>query len=342
MRLLLLPFSWIYGWIVWIRNRMFDLHWLKQESFEVPVITVGNLSAGGTGKSPLVLHLAEQLCTEYKVAILSRGYGRTTSGYRLLDDSSTATTVGDEPMQYFRLLKGVHVAVCEKRAEGIRRLLQMDPSVQLILLDDAFQHRYVKPALSILLTDYSFPYDQDHLLPAGRLREPVAGAARASMVVVTKCPSDITPQKKQELEQRLKRSPAQQFFFSYIRYRDLALRGQEVTLPLSSLKGKKILLVCGIARPEPLLGFLQSQGAVTTELFFPDHHAFSAGDALQMVKKFGQSGAEWLVTTRKDAMRMEAAELQQHLSRLPVYILDISPAFIGEDPASAVRALLRR
>ena len=329
MRLLLLPFSWIYGVVVSIRNLLFDLNWLKQESFPVPVVTIGNLSAGGTGKSPLVLKLAEELSARYEVAILSRGYGRTTRGFILLDEQANASTVGDEPMQYTRMLKGVMVAVCEKRADGIRALLKMNPSVQLILLDDAFQHRYVKPGFSILLTEYSRPYFQDHLLPAGMLREPVSGAKRADAIVVTKCPREMNPAETESMKMQIHPLPAQHLFFSYIQYRELHSFSKGPEMNLAALHGKKVLLVCGIARPEPLRDYLQSMGAVIEEMFFADHHLFTSGDALSMVKRFEQSAAEIVITTRKDAMRLEAKELRQHLDRMPLYIMDISPEFSG-------------
>lgn len=342
MRRLLLPFSWIYGFFVVLRNKLFDLKVLRSESFDVPVVTVGNLSVGGTGKSPLVLHLAQQLSMEYRIAILSRGYGRKTRGFLLLDNQATAVTAGDEPLQYFRMLKNVKVAVCEQRTTGIRELLQRFPDLQLIILDDAYQHRYVKPLMSILLTTYQQPYFRDMLLPAGSLREPSSGAKRADLIVVTKCPETISGEQIKQLEKGIRPGLQQRLFFSYIRYRDLRNRVTDEVVSFDVLKGATVLLVCGIARPEPLFDFLVSCGAKVETLFFPDHHVFTSGDALAMVRKYEKQTASLMITTRKDAMRMESAELQHHLDRMAVYVLDIAPAFIGEhgDPLERVKELL--
>lgn len=342
MRRLLLPFSWIYGFIVLVRNKFFDWKVLRAQSFDVPVITVGNLSVGGTGKSPMVLHLAAELQKQYKTAILSRGYGRKTKGFILLDEHAVASEVGDEPMQYIRLLRDVKVAVCERRVDGIHALLKQFPDIELILLDDAFQHRYVRPSISLLLTEYGRPYFNDHLLPAGTLREPVSGAARADLVIVTKCRKEIPEAEQRDFISRLRPAKPERIFFSYIHYRDLVNRKTGEVLSCDDIQGKRVLLVCGIARPEPLRDFLQQKGADVQELFFPDHHAFTSGDALLMWKRFSQSDCTMMITTRKDAMRLEAAELQQHLDRMTIFILDIAPAFSGSngDPAGLVKQLL--
>ncbi len=343
MRLLLLPFSWIYGFFVVLRNKLFDLGLLRAESFGIPVITVGNLSVGGTGKSPLVMHLASHLAVDFRIAVLSRGYGRRTKGFVLADSQATAVSIGDEPLQYYRQLTDVKVAVCEKRAEGIRNLLHLFPDINLIILDDAYQHRYVKPRLNVLVTTFQQPYYQDALLPAGRLREPVSGACRADIIIVTKCPELLSAEQQNNIRQKVRPVSHQQLYFSYIRYRDLRHRKTGAVIASDTLKGKHILLVCGIARPEPLNEYLTSCGAIIESMYFADHHDFSSGDALAMVKKYQQSKAVLMVTTGKDAMRLEQPELQHHLDRMEVYIMDIAPGFSGAngDPADHIRQLLK-
>jgi len=342
MRYLLLPFSWLYGLIVRVRNLFFDIGWLKSAAFPVPVVVVGNLSAGGTGKSPFVLQLALQLKERFQVGILSRGYGRSTRGFLLVDDQSTAAQVGDEPLQYRRSFPELMVAVCEKRAVGIREMLSRKPDLQMVLLDDAFQHRWVRPSVSILLTDYSRPFYADHLLPAGSLREPVSGAERADVIIMTKCPEDLSAAQRVELTAKLRRYERQKILFSYIRYRELIHRMTGERSDFSSLKGERVLLVCGIAHPEPLRAFLLRCGAHVDAFVFPDHHAFTAGDGVAIRHRFRQSGAVRLITTRKDAMRMEAAELRQHLDPLPIYIAEIYPAYFPgqEAPPDIVLGIL--
>ena len=333
MRRLLLPFSWLYGGIIRLRNAAFDAGVLKSTGFEFPVIVVGNLSVGGTGKSPLVMFLAGELSKKYKVAILSRGYGRLTKGYLLLDKSSTARQGGDEPLQYVQALENVRVAVCEDRVEGIRRLKNDFPDIDVVLLDDAFQHRQVKGGLNILLTDFSRPFFRDAMLPAGDLREPVAGKKRAGIIVVTKCPADISPADQTSWREKIKPDHKQSLVFSYIRYRE----------PLPLFEGAKnvapdrnaaVMMVCGIARPEPLQQHLESIFASVIAKIFPDHYDFSVADVLRLKQEFlklqQKDPQAVLITTRKDAMRLQQAELKMHLEDLPFFVIDIAPGFIGQ------------
>jgi tetraacyldisaccharide 4'-kinase len=333
MRRLLLPFSWLYGGIIRLRNAAFDAGVLKSTGFEFPVIVVGNLSVGGTGKSPLVLFLAGELSKKYNVAILSRGYGRLSKGYLLLDKSSTARQGGDEPMQYVQALENVRVAVCEDRVEGIRRLKNDFPDIDVVLLDDAYQHRQVKGGLNILLTDFSRPFFRDAMLPAGDLREPVAGKKRAGIIVVTKCPADISAADQHSWREKIRPNQHQSLVFSYIRYREpLPLfSGAEFASPD---RNAAVMMVCGIARPEPLQKHLESNFAAVTAKIFPDHYDFSVADVLRLKQEF----LKWrqvhpnavLITTRKDAMRLQQAELKMHLEDLPFFVVDIVPGFIGD------------
>ncbi|MBL7923303.1 MAG: tetraacyldisaccharide 4'-kinase [Bacteroidia bacterium] len=331
MRLLLLPFSWLYGLVIRIRNLAFDLGVFSQDAFAVPLIVVGNLSVGGTGKSPLVQYLARFLSQKYRVAILSRGYGRHSRGFRWVEKSSTAGEVGDEPLQYAFTLENVRIAVCERRAEGIRRLLSEHPAPQVILLDDAFQHRRVKPGFSILLTEYSRPFTRDFLLPAGRLREPVQAKKRADAMVLSKCPSVLEEAEISLLREEIAPAPAQSLHFSYIQYRDHLEGLYTGALSLSDLSTTAVLLFCGIANPEPLAAFLRQHCVALEMKRFKDHHPFSVADVLGLKSKFQglqQAGRpSVLVTTRKDAMRLLSAEMRQHLAGLPVFVIDIETAF---------------
>lgn len=333
MRKLLLPLSWVYGFFVALRNLAFDKGWMKAVAFEVPVVVIGNLSAGGTGKSPLVQLLARRLAGESAVAILSRGYGRTTKGFRRVSKMDVSRQCGDEPLQYVHTLEGVTVAVCEDRVEGIRTLLSAAKPPDVILLDDAFQHRYVKPGYAVLLTDFNDLYVTDVLLPAGNLREPAAQAKRADVIVVTKCPPDLSLKEQQNVLTRLNPLPHQMVYFSYIHYREPVLAVDASIVSFAQLADKHLLVVCGIAKPESLLAYLRPKVASLRKMVFPDHHPFSVGDVIRMKSEFeglsnSAKGNCFLLTTRKDYMRLLNPELQHLLKGLPLLILDIEPAFL--------------
>lgn len=232
----LYPASWLYGAAVMMRNKLFDWEVLQSKSFDIPIISVGNLAVGGTGKTPHTEYLIKSLCNQYNVAVLSRGYKRHTKGYVLATPESTARSIGDEPYQMHQKFPSVTVAVDEKRCHGIEKLLALQkPSIDVILLDDAFQHRYVKPGLSILLTDYHRLFCDDTLLPAGRLREPISGKNRAQIVIVTKCPQDIKPIDYNIITKRLNLYPYQQLFFSSFRYGNPLLKSVGLPFIRSSL-----------------------------------------------------------------------------------------------------------
>lgn len=315
----LYPVSWIYGAVVMMRNKLFDWGMLRSRSFNVPVISIGNLSAGGTGKTPHTEYLIKLLIDQYHVAVLSRGYKRRTRGYVLADMKSTARTIGDEPYQMYHKFPSVMMAVDENRCHGIDKLLTLkDPSVEVVLLDDAFQHRYVKPGLSILLTDYHRLFCDDTLLPAGRLREPIGGKNRAQIVIVTKCPQDIKPIDYNIITKRLDLYPYQQLFFSSFRYGNLqpvfpnlisstnTVGTNNKGIPLSALADTDVLLVTGIASPVSVLEKLQNCAKQVDLLSFGDHHDFTQRDMLQIKDRFNKlKGKERLiVTTEKDATRL--------------------------------------
>lgn len=286
-----------------IRSWLFDRGVLRSQSYPLPVIGVGNLAVGGTGKTPHVEYLLRLLHQEgLRVAMLSRGYGRKTRGYILAEKRwHTAADIGDEPYQMMHNCPFATIAVCEKRTVGMEHLLKLTPRIDVVVLDDAYQHRYVKPGLNILLTDAHRLYTHDHLLPWGQLRERPSAAQRAQLVVVTKCLAGERPS--------LPIAPGQQLFYSQICYGNLLnLKGQKVKDV--SLEGQRILLIVGIANPAPLQQHLQQQGAWVVSIVFPDHHAFSAKDAQQMNALYEEQHCTMALTTQKDSTRLRAIQSQ--------------------------------
>lgn len=327
----LLPLAWLYGIGVNLRNKLFDRGWLRSKSFAVPVICIGNLAVGGTGKTPHTEYLIRLLQHEgLHIATLSRGYRRKSKGYLLADEHSNADLLGDEPMQMKQKFPDIHVAVDEKRCHGIEELLKLtSPSVDAILLDDAFQHRYVKAGLNILLTDYHRLLCDDALLPAGRLREPTCGKSRAQIVIVTKCPEDIKPIEFNIIAKRLHLYPYQHLFFSRLRYGALQrLFPQEGASKAVSWQGdEQVLLLTGIASPAPLYERICQQAKEVRLMAFDDHHAFTAKDFARIEEAFEAlpEGRRLLVTTEKDAARLKGhpdlpKALKPHIVVLPIEI----------------------
>lgn len=324
IRKLLLPFSVLYGSGILLRNFFYKKGIFRSKEFPVPVICVGNLSFGGTGKTPMVEVLVEILKNEYKVAVLSRGYKRKTSGFLLLNGKETASEAGDEPLQFKTKFPEITVAVDENRSHGITRLLELKNAPEVIILDDAFQHLKVRAGLNILLSSFSDLYVEDLVLPAGNLREPKKGASRANIVVVTKCPAGISIKKKEEIRKRLKLAKDQKLFFSRINYSD-EVKNDKTALPLDSLRKKEIVLITGIANPAPLLSFLRKRKIDFLHLKFSDHHSFSSSE-IEKIQK-GHSGRSFL-TTEKDFMR-----LKDHLSEEKLFYLPINSVFTTEEEA---------
>ncbi len=332
MRKLLWPFSFLYGLAVAVRNLAFSGGWLKQVSFPVPVIVVGNLSSGGTGKSPLVMWMASFLSREYTVSILSRGYGRSTKGFRWVTAGDTSRQAGDEPLQYATMQEQVKVAVCESRVEGIRRLMEENPAPEVILLDDAFQHRYVKPGFSILLSEYAKPYYSDALLPSGNLREPAGEAARADVILITKCPPALSAEERESIIRKIKPRSHQSVYFSYIHYRDPLFSPFSSPVFWQDLSGSRVLLLCGIANPHPLVEFIGGISGEVLPSVFADHHPYSVGDIIKLKADFNSFAKAspqkaFVITTRKDYMRLLNPELQHLLVDLPLLVVDIEPRF---------------
>ena len=333
----LYPLSWLYGLGVCLRNKLFDWGWLRSKSFDVPVICVGNLAVGGTGKTPHTEYLIKLLLREkLHVATLSRGYKRKSKGYVLAAGDSNVRQIGDEPYQIKNKFPGIRVAVDEDRCHGIGQLLKLDnPPVDVVLLDDAFQHRYVKAGLNILLTDYHRLLCEDALLPAGRLREPASGKNRAQIVIVTKCPETIKPIDFNIIAKRLRLFPYQQLYFSRFRYGTLTPLFPEKTdnrrEGFSSLSGdEQVLLVTGIASPAPLVQEVKSHTPHVTLLAFDDHHDFSPKD-LQMVE---EQFLQWdekkrlIITTEKDAARLLHHPALSETLKPYIYVLPIEIEFL--------------
>lgn len=324
LRKLLFPFSLIYGAVTAVRNLMFDIGWLKSHRFDLPVVCVGNLSTGGTGKSPMIEFLIQSLKDRYKLGVVSRGYKRKTKGYWEVFVNHSAFEVGDEPLQIKRKFPEVTVVVSESRKIGIQKIKSRS---DLILLDDAFQHRSVTPSFSILLTSYGNLYVNDWLLPAGNLREPRSGADRADIVVVTKCPKDLSKEEMALVRKRLKLKNHQSCYFSMISYA-ADIKTEDDSMPLEFLKEKDFTLVTGIANPKPLVKFLENEGLNFTHKSFSDHHQFTPWEIRELDKN------KRILTTEKDFMR-----LQPFIRKAELHFLPISVSFLDDQASSFIDAV---
>lgn len=332
-RVLLLPFAILYGWIVSIRNGLYQKQYLKSVKFNVPMICVGNLSLGGTGKSPMVEHLLSLLEGQYKLATLSRGYKRKTKGYALAGTNTTALEIGDEPMQFHLKHPQVAVAVCERRIEAIPQLIQDVPDVQAVILDDAFQHREIIAGFNILLTDYNNLYCDDIFFPTGDLRDERKSAKRADIIVVTKCPSHLSEEERAEIIEKLYPEQHQSVFFTCIAYETpyhIYNTAEQWVLTLRD----EALLVCGIANPLPLKEYLHEHTHTYYQISYSDHHIFSIEDLNEIKEKFDQitSKSKLILTTEKDAVRL--VKYTEELQDLPLYVLPIKPHFLFEGEAA--------
>lgn len=310
LRKLLFPFAILYGFITSLRNYLYDKGILKSYSFDIPVIAVGNLSVGGTGKTPQIEYLIRLLSPNYNVATLSRGYKRKSEGFILADAASTSEILGDEPYQYFKKFRDIQVAVDADRKNGIEQLLNQKSRPEIILLDDAFQHRKVKAGFYILLTAYEDLFCDDFMLPTGNLRESRNGAKRANLIIVTKCPLDITELEQQNIKNKL--AVDLPIYFSSIDYDDKVYNDTE-SLAVSDLKLTPKMLLAGIAKPKPFFDYLQTdKDEVMT---FSDHHHFSESDILN-IKSWAID--KIIVTTEKDFVRLNAKILRKQLFYLPI------------------------
>ncbi|MFD2585394.1 tetraacyldisaccharide 4'-kinase [Croceitalea marina] len=324
LRKIAFPVSLVYAMVVYLRNFFYDKGWFKSISFQVPTVCVGNLSVGGTGKTPMIEYILRLFEEHHKVAVLSRGYRRKTKGFLLADEQSTVLELGDEPFQIHSKFNMVTVAVDEDRQNGIVTLVRkINPD--LILLDDAFQHRKVKATLSILLTTFSNLYVNDWYLPTGELRDGKKEARRAQIIIVTKCPSSITEEKKQSIVNAIKPRDYQQVLFSTLKYNEF-LVGSNNRILLSSLQGKRFSLVTGIANPQPLLDYLITVNSTFEHFQFADHHSFSEND----IESFSKNGC--IVTTEKDFTKLKGRCKN-------LFYLEVRHEFLGKGNESIEKAI---
>lgn len=329
---LLAPFSILYGIGVAGRNLLYDAEVIKSSKFNIPVISVGNLSIGGAGKTPHIEYLIDLLNPYINVATLSRGYNRDTKGFRLVHPSNSARLVGDEPLMYARKHKGIVVAVGESRSTAIPQIMGSYPDTQAVLLDDAFQHRSVSPYLNILLTQYEKPYTRDMLLPAGRLREWRSSYERADIIIVSKCPNDMSEEQRQALTDEIKPRKHQNIFFTRYQYENpYSFYYPNTRLPLD--KSMDIILLSAIANTSYLLTYLENTVGSYTRMEYADHHNYTDKDIEYLTQVFKQrdTPVKLVLTTEKDAMRLDIHRKKLFESRVPVYILPLKVEFIFDD-----------
>lgn len=325
LRWYLAPLSWLYGFGVYIRNCFFDWGWKKTRTFKTAVISVGNITVGGTGKTPHVEYLLSLLQQQFQVAMVSRGYRRQSKGLQVADANSTSLQLGDEPYQIYRKYPQTVVIADANRCRAIDYIASHHPAVDAVVLDDAFQHRYVSPGMSILLVDYHRLITKDALLPCGNLRESAMARYRASVIVVTKCPSDIKPIELRTLYKELSPRPYQRIYYTYYQYGPLRAVFGEHTQALSA--NMAVLLVAGIAQPQPLQDYLSEQVASVDAVLFSDHHYFTQSDWLSIQRQFEAKVAanKYIVVTEKDAARLLSNDcvpvaLQPYIFALPIEV----------------------
>ena len=328
-RILLLPFSIIYWFAVWLRNSLYNTKMLRSSSFGLPVICVGNLSVGGTGKSPMVEFLIGHLKDKFRVATLSRGYKRKTRGYALANETTTSLDIGDEPMLFHQKFPGVPVAVGEERLVAIPQLLHDKPDTQVIVLDDAFQHRAINAGLNILLTDHSNLFTRDFYLPTGDLRDLRSAYKRADIIVVTKCKFEMTGEEADKIKQEVQPLSKQQLYFSSIQY------GNPYHIinftPFELDTNTEVLLVTGIANPQPLKKLLEERCLTYQLMSFSDHYIFRIDDLKDIRRRFDriESSKKIILTTEKDAVRL--LKFRNELEKLPLYVIPISHHFLFDE-----------
>jgi tetraacyldisaccharide 4'-kinase len=342
-RFLLFPLALVYGLIVKVRNLLFYLKIFPSEKFEIPVVSVGNLIAGGSGKTPMVEYIVRLLGENANIATLSRGYKRKTSGFRLAGTDDTVLTLGDEPMQYHEKFAHLKVAVCERRRAGIKKLIENFADLETVILDDAFQHRYVEPQLSILVTDYFKLFTKDWLLPYGRLRETISGRKRADIIVVTKTPRIFSPIVRNQLIDEIKPYPGQLICFAYINY----LPFEPVYVGKCEYAGRtdnvySIIMLTGIGNPGPMQEYLRRLCTDLEMMEFPDHHVFTQKDLLLLKEKYKNlpTKRKIIITTEKDAKRLQNTEAESIIGNLPIFYVPISFEFHPTDKVIFDQAVL--
>lgn len=329
------PFSLLYDVVTRVRNLLFDLNINESTSFSIPIINIGNITVGGTGKTPHTEYLAKLLLPEFKTAMVSRGYKRLTKGVVIANKSSNASEIGDEPYQMKDKFKELNVVVAEKRVAGINSCLKKHSDTEVILLDDSYQHRHVKPGLNILLIDYNRPIWRDYLLPTGNLRESARGKKRADMIIISKCPVNFTDYQRERILWRLRSFEFNKIFFTGFKYGSpFSLKDNNKTITIN--KDHSVLLITGIANPQPLKQYLSNLTPEVNTLTFPDHHMFNENDIQQIAQKYYTINTEnkIIITTEKDAVRLKELNLIPDDIVYNTYVIPIEVQFYFNQQAS--------
>jgi len=331
-RISLLPISIAYGLVTMLRNLLFDMKVLREKSHDVTVISVGNLSMGGTGKTPHVEYLVRLLKDRFNIAVLLRGYGRKTKGFRLADEHTNAFLIGDEPNQYYQKFKDITVAVDGRRNRGVAKLREINPELNAIILDDAFQHRWIKPHFSIMLSDFHNIYYKDCVFPSGSLREFKMGARRADIIIITKTPVVVSPITRRSIKEEMKLKPYQKLLFSRIQY-DGFISYKTLEKEPKPPKVSSIILFTGIANSYPLQDYLKQFCNELIVIDFPDHHFYKEKDIRLVLKVFDDQFTKnkILITTEKDVQRLNVSPKKDLLKDLPIFYVPIHISFHHDD-----------
>lgn len=334
---LFLPFSFIYGLLLFIRNKLYDWGIFNSTSFKLPIIAIGNLNIGGVGKTPHVEYLIRLLENNQQIATLSRGYKRKTKGFVLASNNSTIIEIGDEPLQYQKKFKNLIVAVDEKRVRGVQLLKDHHPELGVVVLDDAFQHRSIKVGLNILITDYNNLFFNDYVLPAGRLREWKSGMQRAQIIIISKCDTNLNEEDKAIIINSIKPKSYQNVYFSAIKYGEIISFSVAANkLITDKIKAESALLITGIANPKPLKEHIQKQYKNIEHLNFPDHHQFNKTDTskIKTAYKKLKGKNKIIITTEKDFMRLSLPKILNELNEIPLFYIPIEIYFLGDGKKS--------
>jgi len=322
-RFILFPFAVLYDLVTNVRNVLYERGYQPSTSFDIPVISVGNLAVGGTGKTPMIEYLIRLLTPPYHIATLSRGYGRNTRGFRIASENETSSTLGDEPLQLFKKFGSkVTVSVAEERVLGISQLVDEHPDIDVILLDDAFQHRRVRPLFQILLTDFNRPFYADYLLPMGRLRESRRGVDRADIVIVTRSPLDLREDQMMKIEDEVRNYTMKPVFFSTVRY-GTPLGFEGTTVPIAG----KVILLTGIADAQHIETYVKQHFTMIKHFEFSDHHAYDTAE-LKKICTFARSAQASVITTEKDAVKLDSPVFRATLAGTPFFYLPIQTEFL--------------
>jgi tetraacyldisaccharide 4'-kinase len=330
LKYILSPFALMYGLFMFLRRFSYSKKLFKRHTFNVPIILVGNIAVGGTGKTPHVEYLIDLLSESYRISCLSRGYKRKSKGFIRANVDESAHIIGDEPAQYKQKYKDlIDVAVCENRVKGIREILKFEPKTDIIIMDDGFQHLSVKPGLSIILSDFYNLYTHDYPMPFGRLREFKSAAQDADIIVITKCPIMVSPLEIKNIRSELKLQNHQSLLFSHFKYGEWIPLTQSAKEVATCMKSTQILLVTGIANSYPILAYAREKCIELKELKFGDHQEFTPKDIQAIKNEYDAmlSKSKIILTTEKDAMRFSCMVDQNTLNLLPIFYVPIKVAF---------------